>query len=105
MTCSPNKNSMGGRCQHFVSLLIPLISKLESVYCFALATDGEDYLKNIGGAYVSNSTLNICNKNKLNSSELIESWNSNILLSSVNCLFESTPKNINLGDIYIICRL
>lgn len=105
VTCSPNKNSMGGRCQHFVSLLIPLVSKLESVYCFALATDGEDYLKNVGGAYISNSTLNICNENKLEFKGLIESWNSNILLSSVNCLFESTPKNINLGDIYIICRL
>ena len=64
VTCSSNKNSKGGRCQHFVSLLIPLISNLESVYCFAFATDGEDYLKNIGGAFVSSSTLNICNLKK-----------------------------------------
>lgn len=105
VTCEPTKKSEGGRCQHFVSLLIPKTTSINPLYCFAFATDGEDYIKNVGGAFVSPSTYHKCLKKKLDYGTLIADYNSNILLSAIDNLFKDVPINLNLGDVYMICKL
>ena len=49
----------GGRAQHFAAGMIPRISKYQNAALAAIASDGHDYLANLGGALVTNETQKI----------------------------------------------
>ena len=105
VTCKPHEDGIGGRCQHFVSCLMPRITDYESYYCFAFTTDGEDYLKNVSGAYINNYSLSRCLTKSLDIEKLISSYQSNVLLKAADGILHNILTGINLGDIYMMVKL
>lgn len=105
VTCEVFEDSKGGRCQHFVSSLISYLGKSENEYCLALASDGEDHIKECCGAYISSMTITECKNRGIDFERLIQGYNSNHLLSKTDTLFGNMPNSLNLGDVYILYKL
>ncbi len=99
------KNSVGrgGRCQELAWAMAKEIKGLEYSTFLSYATDGCDFIKGVGGAWVTNKTYELINTNNLSWKEILDTNNSNYGLKKIHQLISGIETNTNLCDIYIWC--
>ena len=95
----------GGRAQHFAAGMIPHISKFDNCTLAAIASDGCDYINNIGGAMVTGETYSGLNNLKIDYEGLYRNTDSFMIhkLLGTHIITNKHTQN-NVFDVYIFVR-
>ncbi len=95
-------NGKGGRAQHFAAGMIPRISKYQNAALAAIASDGHDYLANLGGALVTNETQEIIKSMEIPYNTHFKATKSFNIHEALNShLLTREPTQNNVFDAYI----
>jgi glycerate 2-kinase len=94
-------NGKGGRLQHLIALLAEPISKMNNVLVVGIASDQQDFLKGVAGAYVNTKTFDKVKKIINNSIRKNDTYR---LHKKANTLIQPFAANINVGDFIIFLK-
>lgn len=97
-------NGVGGRCQQLASHFIDLIRQFSPSIVVAVSSDGQDYVKNVAGAYVTSETFTTCERKRVNFRNLIQANNTWRLHKTLGTLITGFTTFTNLGDMVICAR-
>ena len=95
-------NGIGGRCTHLALLLAKKIAGKKHITFYALASDGNDNLENVSGAYVNQNTLNQLQAKGIDISSAIAECDSYSALKTINAVVPAFQNPLNLNDIYLL---
>ncbi|MFH0869509.1 MAG: DUF4147 domain-containing protein [archaeon] len=93
----------GGRLQDLIARMIYPISKIKNAHAVGFASDGQDYLPKIRGAYANSNTFQ--QTNNLYISKFINNNDTYTLHKSLGNIIYANETNLNVGDIVIMLSI
>ena len=99
----PEVPGKGGRNQHYAAVSLLAMKDYPDEWVVAsVGTDGSDYLPDVAGAIVDNTSLHSLTKNDINVRQYIDRCDSYTLLKKLgNSLIETGDTGTNVGDIMV----
>jgi len=97
-------SGLGGRCTHLALLVAKDISGLNDISFLAVASDGNDNLEGISGAYVDGFTWNNLLNKGIDADAAISSFDSYTALKSVSGLVPAWHSPLNVNELYILIK-
>jgi glycerate 2-kinase len=95
----------GGRCQQLALMLAgPLAERDRAVVAVARASDGCDYLPDVGGAWVDSTTVTKASAAGLDIADAIARCNAHSVLDALGQLIEGSVTGWNLCDLFVSCQ-
>tara|TARA_B100000886_G_scaffold39347_1_gene24333 strand:+ start:17377 stop:18678 length:1302 start_codon:yes stop_codon:yes gene_type:complete len=95
------RSRKGGRNQHLVANMMLQEPFNFPFMFFALASDGQDFINGVSGAYYSNSHINIIKKKMNKLSDNIKNFNTFKFHKDIKTLVKSKKTGHNVSDIFI----
>ena len=93
---------IGGRCTHLALLMAKKIAGEKQITFYALASDGNDNLENVSGAYVNQYTANKLQKKGIDISCALKNCDSYTALKAIDAIIPTWSYPLNLNDIYLL---
>lgn len=99
----PEAPGKGGRNQHYVAASILAMRNYPDQWVLAsMGTDGSDYLSDVAGAIIDNTSLYILMKNNIDIHQYLERCDSYTLLKKLDdSLIETGDTGTNVGDVIV----
>jgi glycerate 2-kinase len=99
----PDGHGLGGRNQHYAAASIMAMKSYPGQWALAsVGTDGSDFLPNIAGAIVDDTTLHTAIAKRLNVRSFVDCFDSYTLLQNIgNSLIITGNTGTNVGDIIV----
>lgn len=99
----PEGHGLGGRNQHYAAASITALKSYPGQWALAsVGTDGSDYLPNIAGAIVDDTTLHTAISKRLNVRSFVDCFDSYTLLQNIgNSLIITGNTGTNVGDVIV----
>ncbi len=99
----PKKHGQGGRNQHFIGVSMLAMKKIVNSWAVAsINTDGADFLPNVAGAIIDNTTFQKVQTKKINIQFYLKRYDSYSLFNKIgNSLIKTGYTGTNVGDIII----
>ncbi len=99
----PEGHGLGGRNQHYAAASIMALKSYPGQWALAsIGTDGSDFLPNVAGAIVDDTTLSTAIAKKLNVRSFVDCFDSYNLLQNIgNSLIITGNTGTNVGDIIV----
>ena len=100
----PSSHGKGGRNQHFAALVLQKASEYKwTNFAFAsFATDGQDFIKNIHGAMISDDNLKYIDDHNIDVTEYIYNYDSFNLHTQLGTLLKGDLSGTNCSDLYTL---
>jgi len=98
----PEASGKGGRIQHFLASFLLGMKDYKKKWCLAgLATDGTDFIYQIGGAVIDDISAKIVKEKNIKIEKYLENYDSyNFFLRVENSLIKTVDTGTNVGDIF-----
>jgi glycerate-2-kinase len=103
VTMNGRGRGRGGRCQELAWAMAPELVGVRGSAFAALATDGRDHIKGVGGAWVTGTTVSQIANAGLEWSQRLEAHDTYGALAQVGKLLAGGPTGTNLCDLYVAC--
>jgi glycerate 2-kinase len=105
VTVTVKGNGKGGRCQELAWCVAKEIESIEGDVTFiSFATDGNDYISNVSGCWVSNKTMRELYRKNISWEDTIQNNNTFHGLKQLEQLITNIKTNTNLCDLYVFFR-
>ncbi|MGE7925720.1 DUF4147 domain-containing protein [Viridibacillus arvi] len=103
LTVKVNGTGKGGRCQELTWCMAKELSQLEKEVSFiSFATDGNDFIPGVAGAWATNNTYKKIMYEGIEWKEILNNNNSNYGLQRISQLIKDIKTSINLCDLYVL---
>ena len=101
MPVSVSGAGLGGRCTHFALCFAKAISGFADIALIAIATDGNDNLRESAGAVVNGATWSELQVRGIDSDHAIAANDSYTALNAINAIIPGYVTGINVNDVMI----
>jgi glycerate 2-kinase len=91
----------GGRNQEYVAAMIREIGDCANTVVASIGTDGVDFLEGVGGAIITDSTLEKCRAAGLDPEQYLRDNNTYALHRKLGSLIKTKPTHTNVADISV----
>ncbi|MFJ7669661.1 DUF4147 domain-containing protein [Lysinibacillus sp. NPDC097195] len=103
LTVKVNGKGQGGRCQELAWCMAKELNQLKKEVSFiSFATDGNDFIPGIAGAWATNNTYKKIINKGMNWRQILNDNNSNYGLQTISQLIKDIKTSINLCDLYVL---
>jgi glycerate 2-kinase len=105
VTVTIQGNGKGGRCQELAWCVAKEIEDMKGESTFiSFATDGNDYINNVAGAWVNNRTMGEIKKKNISWEDTLNNNNTYNGLNQLGQLITNINTNTNLCDLYVFFK-
>ena len=99
----PDNYGQGGRNMHFTAVSLLALENIKNEWVMAsVATDGQDYLKNVAGAIIDSNSLSIARAKEIDVENYIKSYDTYSLFRKLgSSIVETNKTGTNVGDVVL----
>lgn len=101
MTINVIGKGRGGRNQEFTARLIPSLERYNNYITASIGSDGVDFIKGIGGAFVDDKSMKLMKKLNLELLNYLKQNDTYCLHNKLETLIRMRPTGTNIGDIHV----